>query len=157
MPRILCTSAQPKAPQARLRSGLHSVIDSLLSAQHVLEMFRRTLLSGNCPNLPWPPLESSHQNLHRNEKAQAPLKAGREWPAKPTIRSGFLKMLSDRPGPGPRRCRSISTMLETGMSPNTSIAHCREAVFIMVVVCLAGANNETAPSRCFCLDRGSRP
>ena len=23
----------------------------------------------HCPNLPWPPLESSHQNLHRNEEA----------------------------------------------------------------------------------------
>ncbi len=30
-------------PSARLRAGLDGVIDSLLAAQHVLEMFRRTL------------------------------------------------------------------------------------------------------------------
>src|SRR5882762_6599137 len=32
---------QPKAPIASLRAGLGGVIDALLSAQHVLEMFRR--------------------------------------------------------------------------------------------------------------------
>jgi site-specific recombinase XerD len=37
---------QPKAPSPRLSSGLDSVIDSLLAAQHVLEMFRRTLPQG---------------------------------------------------------------------------------------------------------------
>ena len=34
---------QPKLPSARLRAGLDGVIDSLLAAQHVLEMFRRAL------------------------------------------------------------------------------------------------------------------
>ena len=34
---------QPKAPLAPLRAGLDGVIDSLLAAQQVLEMFRRTL------------------------------------------------------------------------------------------------------------------
>jgi hypothetical protein len=34
---------QPKAPIASLRAGLGGVIDALLSAQHVLEMFRRAL------------------------------------------------------------------------------------------------------------------
>ncbi|MBK5295091.1 MAG: tyrosine-type recombinase/integrase [Acidobacteriia bacterium] len=34
---------QPKAPVASLRAGLAGVIDALLSAQHVLEMFRRAL------------------------------------------------------------------------------------------------------------------
>jgi integrase len=34
---------QPKTPLAVLRSGLDGVIDSLLTAQHVLEMFRRAL------------------------------------------------------------------------------------------------------------------
>jgi site-specific recombinase XerD len=38
---------QPKAPLARLRAGLNGVIDSLRSAQHVLEMFRRTLPDGS--------------------------------------------------------------------------------------------------------------
>jgi integrase len=37
---------QPKTPPARLRSGLDGVIDSILSTQHVLEMFRRTLPNG---------------------------------------------------------------------------------------------------------------
>jgi integrase len=37
---------QPKTPLAVLRSGLGGVIDSLLTAQHVLEMFRRALPDG---------------------------------------------------------------------------------------------------------------
>jgi site-specific recombinase XerD len=37
---------QPKTPLAVLRSGLDGVIDSLLTAQHVLEMFRRALPDG---------------------------------------------------------------------------------------------------------------
>ena len=37
---------QPKLPSTRLRAGLDGVIDSLLAAQHVLEMFRRALPHG---------------------------------------------------------------------------------------------------------------
>ena len=37
---------QPKAPPAILRAGLHGVRDALLTAQHVLEMFRRALPDG---------------------------------------------------------------------------------------------------------------
>jgi integrase len=37
---------QPKAPFASLRKGFGGVIDSLLAAQHVLEMFRRALPNG---------------------------------------------------------------------------------------------------------------
>ena len=37
---------QPKASFASLRTGLGGVIDSLLAAHHVLEMFRRTLPNG---------------------------------------------------------------------------------------------------------------
>ena len=37
---------QPKTPLAVPRSGLDGVIDSLLTAQHVLEMFRRALPNG---------------------------------------------------------------------------------------------------------------
>jgi hypothetical protein len=37
---------QPKTPVASLRGGLDGVIDVLLSAQHVLEMFRRALPNG---------------------------------------------------------------------------------------------------------------
>ena len=37
---------QPKASFVSLRTGLDGVIDSLLAAQHVLEMFRRTLPNG---------------------------------------------------------------------------------------------------------------
>jgi hypothetical protein len=38
---------QPKTSPARLRAGLDGVLDSLLAAQHVLEMFRRTLPNGS--------------------------------------------------------------------------------------------------------------
>ena len=37
---------QPKAASPQLRSGLDGVIDSLLAAQHVMEMFRRPLPKG---------------------------------------------------------------------------------------------------------------
>jgi hypothetical protein len=37
---------RPKTPVASLRGGLDGVIDVLLSAQHVLEMFRRALPNG---------------------------------------------------------------------------------------------------------------
>ncbi len=37
----------PKTPSTTIRAGLHGVIDSLQTAQHVLEMFRRTLPTGN--------------------------------------------------------------------------------------------------------------
>jgi len=37
---------QPNTPIASLRAGLDGVIDALLSAQHVLEMFRRALPTG---------------------------------------------------------------------------------------------------------------
>ena len=37
---------QPKAPIISLRVGIDGVRDALLSAQHVLEMFRRTLPNG---------------------------------------------------------------------------------------------------------------
>ena len=37
---------QPRVPSAPLRAGLDGLIDSLLAAQHVLEMFRRALPDG---------------------------------------------------------------------------------------------------------------
>ena len=37
---------QPKSRLAPLRTGLNGVIDALVGAQHVLEMFRRTLPNG---------------------------------------------------------------------------------------------------------------
>jgi integrase len=37
---------QPRVPSAPLRAGLGGVLDSLLTAQHVLEMFRRALPNG---------------------------------------------------------------------------------------------------------------
>ena len=39
-------SPQPKVPLTPLRAGLNGVIDALLGAQHVMEMFRRTLQTG---------------------------------------------------------------------------------------------------------------
>jgi hypothetical protein len=38
---------QPKAHLASLRVGVDGVVDSLLAAQHVMEMFRRALLDGH--------------------------------------------------------------------------------------------------------------
>jgi len=38
---------QPRVPSVPLRTGLAGVLDSLLAAQHVLEMFRRTLPNGS--------------------------------------------------------------------------------------------------------------
>jgi hypothetical protein len=38
---------QPKAHLASLRAGLDGVVDSLLAAQHVMEMFRRALPDGD--------------------------------------------------------------------------------------------------------------
>ena len=38
---------QPRVPPAPLRAGLDGLIDSLLAAQHLLEMFRRALPDGN--------------------------------------------------------------------------------------------------------------
>ena len=38
--------SQPKTQVAPARAGLDAVIDSLLTAQHVMEMFRRTLSEG---------------------------------------------------------------------------------------------------------------
>jgi site-specific recombinase XerD len=38
---------QPKVTSTRIRAGLQGVIDSLLAAQHVLEMFRRVLPHGH--------------------------------------------------------------------------------------------------------------
>jgi len=37
---------QPRAPSASVRPGLEGLIDSLLAAQHLLEMFRRALPDG---------------------------------------------------------------------------------------------------------------
>jgi hypothetical protein len=37
---------QPKAPAFSLRGGLDGVVDSLLFAQHAIEMFRRSLPNG---------------------------------------------------------------------------------------------------------------
>ena len=37
---------QPKTSIASLRAGINGVLDALLSAQHVLEMFRRALPNG---------------------------------------------------------------------------------------------------------------
>jgi hypothetical protein len=36
-------SPQPKAPMPPLGTGINGVIDALFAAQHVLEMFRRSL------------------------------------------------------------------------------------------------------------------
>ena len=72
---------QPKTPFAR-RTGLDGVIDSLLAAQHLLEMFRRAL-----------PNDTSRSRLDRlsnrltkivieARKLRHALRMGRDWPVK---------------------------------------------------------------------------
>ena len=78
---------QPRVPSAPLRTGLDGVIDSLLAAQHVLEMFRRTLPNGTSRS-PRPALQPPHQNRYRSAQARDTLKMGRDWPVKPVIRTG---------------------------------------------------------------------
>jgi hypothetical protein len=41
---------QPKTSAAHARAGLTGLIDSLIAAQHVMEMFRRSLPNGNARN-----------------------------------------------------------------------------------------------------------
>jgi hypothetical protein len=41
---------QPKTSLAPMRTGIDGLIDSLLVAQHVMEMFRRSLLNGSARN-----------------------------------------------------------------------------------------------------------
>jgi hypothetical protein len=45
---------QPKAPLAAIRFGLDGVIDSLLTTQHVLEMFSTRTSGRHLPSLPRP-------------------------------------------------------------------------------------------------------
>ena len=41
---------QPKTSTGPVRAGLDGLIDSLIAAQHVMEMFRRSLPNGNARN-----------------------------------------------------------------------------------------------------------
>jgi len=41
---------QPKTSTAPVRAGLDGLIDALIAAQHVMEMFRRSLPNGSAPN-----------------------------------------------------------------------------------------------------------
>ena len=41
---------QPKTPTAPVRTGIDGLIDSLVAAQHIMEMFRRSLPNGNPRN-----------------------------------------------------------------------------------------------------------
>jgi len=55
---------QPKTPMAPHRVGLNGVIDALLGAQHVLEMFRRTLPDG----APRTRLDRLSKQTHQNPR-----------------------------------------------------------------------------------------
>ena len=73
---------QPKAPFAPLRAGLDGVIDSLLAAQHVLEMFRRALPNGTSRRR----LDRLSNRLTKivieARKLAHALRMGRDWPVK---------------------------------------------------------------------------
>lgn len=76
-PRYL--APQPKMPSPRIRAGLDGVIDSLLAAQHVLEMFRRALPHGpsrGCLDR----LSNRLQNPQRGAQTPHALRMGRDWP-----------------------------------------------------------------------------
>ena len=75
---------QPKAPSFSPRAGLDGVIDSLLFAQHAIEMFRRSLPDGAPQASPRSALQSTHQNPLRNPQTQPRRITGRDWPDKPT-------------------------------------------------------------------------
>ena len=53
---------RPKAPTISPRTGLDGVVDSLLFAQHAIEMFRRSLPDGPSQTLPRPAFQSPDQN-----------------------------------------------------------------------------------------------
>src|SRR5215469_8482873 len=78
---------QPKVPQARLRRGLDGVADPFLAAQHVLEMFSRTLPQG--PSRECLDRLSNRLTKIVGEARQTShaLRPSRDWPVKPTIHS----------------------------------------------------------------------
>jgi hypothetical protein len=77
----------PKTPL--IRAGLDGLIDSLLAAQHVLEMFRRTL-ANNPSRRRLDRLQPAYQNHYGGAQARDTLKMGRDWPVKPVTRAQFF-------------------------------------------------------------------
>jgi len=75
---------QPKAPSFSPRGGQDGVVDSLLFAQHAIEMFRRSLPEGGPQTPPWPTREPTGQNHHGDPQAQTRGIAGRDWAYKAT-------------------------------------------------------------------------
>ena len=59
---------QPKTSPHPHAAGLDGLIDSLVAAQHVMEMFRRSLPNGNARNRAPPALQPPHQDPRRNTK-----------------------------------------------------------------------------------------
>ena len=68
------------ATPSSLAAGLDGVIEAFRTAQHVLEMFRRTLSDGTSRPLPRSAVEPPHENRHRNPRAPDTRRTGRDWP-----------------------------------------------------------------------------
>ena len=58
----------PKSSPTPLRAGLDGLIDSLLAAQHVMEMFRRSPPKRSCAQSSPPALKPPHQDPRRDKK-----------------------------------------------------------------------------------------
>ena len=78
---------QPKTPFAP-RAGLDGLIDSLLAAQYVLEMFRRTLPNGTSHRR-LDRLSNRLTKIGRSAQASDALRMGRDWPLKPSSRKSL--------------------------------------------------------------------
>ena len=59
---------QPKTSTAPVRTGIDGLIDSLVAAQHVMEMFRRSLPNGQCSQSSPQALHPPHQDPRRDKK-----------------------------------------------------------------------------------------
>src|ERR1035437_2904474 len=81
-PRHLVPS--PPAPLAASPASLDhtGILSSLQSAQHVIEMFRRTLPEGFSRRLLDAPHQPPHQNHCRDPQTRPTRKIGRDWPVK---------------------------------------------------------------------------
>jgi hypothetical protein len=102
----------PKTPATSPRSGADGVIDSLVYAQHVLELFRRTL-----SDQPVRRSFDSHrqplvQNPLANPKTHQQAKIGTDWPYMPTF----------CPGPWSRELPRAKFAMAGGVMSRTLIA-----------------------------------
>jgi hypothetical protein len=99
-PRHLVPS--PPTPFAGSPANLDpaGILNSLQSAQHVLEMFRRTLPEGFSRRLLESTRQPPHQNHHRNPQTRPITKISRDWPVKSPTRKLAEMTVRDSSGMG---------------------------------------------------------